>query len=525
MKKQLLLFASIFFINTAFSQSCQEALNKLNRYLEKYNGGYYGPIAVKDGIIYIAEAGQRSTTTAKIEKIKLAIIENKDLYIQCINDEKCFYNNVRNLNSSSVCFSTYPKKESLFLLPLINDFLNSYNKEKGFSSETVNVIAKNNVSTSSSSVAITENNIAKNASKTTILTEKPAAQKEISKTYTCISGDCNNGYGTKNYDIGNSYTGQFKNRRPDGEGTEIYNGTTYKGQFKNGLKDGEGTSIEKNGTTFKGNWENGHRDGEGTETNPDGITLKGNWDHTHLTGNGIETLPNGYYKTGKFKHYNCCPDKPKYYTKDNIEISRDKYEGLKNQYSVKENAEKVLAAQPKCTSGDCQNGYGVIRYSDGTKYFGMCKNGSCEGLGYFVEPDVTTYKYDDKDGRDPYGGLYSLKQVPVVTPGKISYGEWINGVKTRSFNNLEEFSNEVNKRNGAYQYSDGLYSINKSNMDAEAKQQKAEDDAAERAYYNNQMKNVSITPSSSSSNETTVKTTTITKSGNEIIDFKTVPKQ
>jgi hypothetical protein len=39
------------------------------------------------------------------------------------------------------------------------------------------------------------------------------------------------------------------------------------------------------------------------------------------------------------------------------------------------------------------------------------------------------------------------------------------------------------------------------------------------------MENVSFTPSSSSSNETTVKTTTITKSGNEIIDFKTVPKQ
>ncbi|HQZ26072.1 MAG TPA: hypothetical protein PLD18_12300 [Flavobacterium sp.] len=347
------------------------------------------------------------------------------------------------------------------------------------------------------------------------------------KTYTCISGDCNNGFGTKNYDIGNSYTGQFKNRSKDGEGTEIYNGTTYKGQFKNGFKDGEGTEIKKDGTTYKGQWKKGHREGEGTETNPDGITLTGNWNsHEDLEGNGIETLPNGYYMTAKYLYIG--QKNTKCFDNNNVEISRTQYDELKeNKYSAKKNDAKLLAAQPKCISGDCQNGYGVIRYSDGTKYFGMCKNGTYEGLGYVVAPDVTTYKYDDKDGRDPYGGLYSLKQVPVVTPGKVSFGEWKNGVNTRNFNNMDEFSGVVYRElNGEYShFMDYFFNTSMANSEAERKRIDRENEAAYGRELMKKMENVSITPSSSSSNETTVKTTTITKSGNEIIDFKTVSKQ
>lgn len=373
------------------------------------------------------------------------------------------------------------------------------------------------------------------------------------KTFTCISGDCKNGFGTKNYDIGHSYTGQFKNGRFHGEGTDIYDGITYKGQFKNGFKDGEGKMIKKDGTIYTGQWKNGSEDGEGTltkkdgttykgqwkkrlrqgegtETTSDGIIRSGNWDHDDLEGKGKETLPNGYYMTAKFLYIG--QKNTKCYDNNNNEISWTKYDELKNQFSIKENlrktAEAIEAATPKCITGDCKNGYGVMRYQDGTKYFGMWQNETYYGLGYVVEPDVTTYKYDDKDGRDPYGGLYSLKQVPVVTPGKVSYGDWKNGVRISFYDNVNDFTNAVCSQLPSYcgQFNEGgLYGIYKAKADAEAKQQKDEEDAAERAHYNKQIENVNMTPSSSSSNETTVKTTTVTKSGNEIIDFKTVPKQ
>ncbi|MBL0146501.1 MAG: hypothetical protein IPP48_12925 [Chitinophagaceae bacterium] len=197
---------------------------------------------------------------------------------------------------------------------------------------------------------------------------------------------------------------------------------------------------------------------------------------------------------------------------------------MKNDFSIKENAEKALAALPKCISGNCQNGYGVIKYSDGTKYFGMCKNGTYEGLGYFVAPDVTTYKYDDKDGRDPYGGVYSLKQVPVVTPGKVSFGEWKNGVNTRTFSENEFAIVVARELPGEIQFHDYLFNKNMAAMEAERKRIDKENEAAYGRELNKKMENVSMTPSSSS-NEKTIKTTTITKSGNEIIDFKTVPKK
>jgi hypothetical protein len=378
------------------------------------------------------------------------------------------------------------------------------------------------------------------------------------KTYTCISGDCTNGFGTYNWAKGETYTGDFKNSKRDGIGTytnskgevfagawknnewfekgcltgdcengigtEVYEGTTYIGQFKKGRSHGEGTSIQKNGTTFKGHWEKGLKKGEGTETNPDGISLTGNWDIVYIHGQGTETLPNGYYMKAKYTHLNWHKNE-KYYSKDNVEISRKEYsEKKESKYSIKENAEKALAAQPKCISGDCQNGYGVIRYNDGTKYFGMCKNGTYEGLGYVVAPDVTTYKYDDKDGRDPYGGLYSLKQVPVVTPGKVSFGEWKNGVNTRTFSENEFAIVVARELPGVRQFYDYLFNNNMASMEAERKRIARENEAAQGLELMKKMENVSITPSSSS-NETTVKTTTITKSGNEIIDFKTVPKQ
>jgi hypothetical protein len=375
----------------------------------------------------------------------------------------------------------------------------------------------------------------------------------------CMSGNCENGYGTYKWESG-VYVGDFKNFKrdgigtytnskgevfagawknhdwfergclngdcKDGFGTYVYEGTTYIGQFKNGRSHGEGTSIEKNGTTFKGHWEKGLKKGEGTETNPDGISLTGNWDSLFLRGQGTETLPNGYYMKAKFTQLNFTKNE-KYFSNENVEISWKEYSEMKeNKYSTKINAEKALAAQPQCISGDCQNGYGVIRYNDGTKYFGMCKNGTYEGLGYVVAPDVTTYKYDDKDGRDPYGGLYSLKQVPVVTPGKVSFGEWKNGVNTRTFNSMEEFSNVVARElPGRYEFNDYLFKTKIANMEAERKRIDRENEAAYGLELMKKMKNVSFTPSSSSSNETTVKTTTITKSGNEIIDFKTVPKQ
>ena len=51
----------------------------------------------------------------------------------------------------------------------------------------------------------------------------------------CISGDCENGYGTYTFASGDKYVGEFKDGRPQGKGTKIYaNGKVEEGRWENG---------------------------------------------------------------------------------------------------------------------------------------------------------------------------------------------------------------------------------------------------------------------------------------------------
>ena len=73
------------------------------------------------------------------------------------------------------------------------------------------------------------------------------------------------------------YTGGCKHGKADGFGTAV--GTdSYTGNFKNGFPDGEGKYAWKSGTWYDGNWKAGLFDGNGTfyklnETKPDSASL------------------------------------------------------------------------------------------------------------------------------------------------------------------------------------------------------------------------------------------------------------
>ena len=89
----------------------------------------------------------------------------------------------------------------------------------------------------------------------------------------CISGDCENGKGTKDYKSNpkGEYTGEFKNGKRDGKGTWKWeDGDYYIGTFKNDTFDGEGIWYEKNGDIYyKGGFKNNQFYGKGqlkTET-------------------------------------------------------------------------------------------------------------------------------------------------------------------------------------------------------------------------------------------------------------------
>ena len=70
----------------------------------------------------------------------------------------------------------------------------------------------------------------------------------------CISGDCENGYGTElNKRIGSKYVGEFKDSYQHGFGTLIFDsGNKYKGEFKNGSPNGQGTYTWPSGDKYVG---------------------------------------------------------------------------------------------------------------------------------------------------------------------------------------------------------------------------------------------------------------------------------
>lgn len=109
----------------------------------------------------------------------------------------------------------------------------------------------------------------------------------------CLSGDCQNGFGSKIYPDSSRFDGNFeKGFKKNGIYT-YKSGDTYEGSFTNNLRDGFGIYSYKNGETFKGLF----------------LKDKKEYGTYHFKNNDIYTgsfennLPNGYgvmkYKSGK----------------------------------------------------------------------------------------------------------------------------------------------------------------------------------------------------------------------------------
>ena len=96
----------------------------------------------------------------------------------------------------------------------------------------------------------------------------------------CISGDCENGYGTftwgKGEWEGDKYVGEWKDNKRHGIGTYTFaNGDKYVEEFNNNQKTGEGTCTYANGDKYVGEWKDGKSHGKGTFTLSDGGILEG----------------------------------------------------------------------------------------------------------------------------------------------------------------------------------------------------------------------------------------------------------
>ena len=78
----------------------------------------------------------------------------------------------------------------------------------------------------------------------------------------CLTGNCQNGFGTYVFDTGERYTGSFRDGLPEGKGTVIYpNGERYEGEMAKGWFNGQGTLYLVDGRDISGHWEDGKYQG------------------------------------------------------------------------------------------------------------------------------------------------------------------------------------------------------------------------------------------------------------------------
>lgn len=119
----------------------------------------------------------------------------------------------------------------------------------------------------------------------------------------CISGNCQNGYGTKKFNNG-LYEGNWLNGERSGKGTFAWQvGDVYEGGWLNDERTGEGRYTWPSGGVYEGGWVKGERTGEGTYTWDDGASTTGGYlnderhgRHAYIDENGKRRII--YYKNG-----------------------------------------------------------------------------------------------------------------------------------------------------------------------------------------------------------------------------------
>ncbi|MBA6152092.1 MORN repeat-containing protein [Gelidibacter maritimus] len=99
----------------------------------------------------------------------------------------------------------------------------------------------------------------------------------------CITGDCENGFGSILFENGDLFEGFFKNGQSTEGILKLSSGHSYIGAFANGKKfQGSGVLLFPNGDKYMGFWENGLRHGQGVYQFANGMEQAGIWNNDEL---------------------------------------------------------------------------------------------------------------------------------------------------------------------------------------------------------------------------------------------------
>jgi len=329
-----------------------------------------------------------------------------------------------------------------------------------------------------------------------------AAQTAISAQ--CLSGDCVNGQGVYKYPTGATYEGEWVNDKREGKG--IYrsaDGDVYEGTFVNDDKDGQGTYIWKSGTKYVGGFKNGKRGGFGIETFASGDVYEGNYVNDEKEGQGKYTLRNGSFYIGEYKNGK-RHGQGKFYNKPSNTYQEGQWQigdylagtspnPVQNNPSSQAPTGDVLG----CVSGNCVNGKGRFKFSQGDSYEGSFVNNKMEGKGTYIFKNGDKYVGAFKSGKRNGFGIFSYVDGEIYEGNYVDDKKEGQGKHTHASGSFYTGEYKNGKRHGQGEFhnkeknvivrglwQDGGYIpgtnavLNRKNAEATAK---AEADAADRA--------------------------------------------
>lgn len=206
---------------------------------------------------------------------------------------------------------------------------------------------------------------------------------------------------TIKWDNGESYSGQMKDGKRQGQGTFIWqNGQSYTGAWQNDLPEGRGSLRFANGDLYEGDIKAGV---------PEGFGIK------HFTASGDRY--EGQFKAGGIDGFGTYADKSgNRYTgqwQAGIKQGKGKYEWQGGQRYEGEWAQ------------DQPNGQGEIVFATGDRYVGTVKAGLPEGLGEKIFASSGDHYTGELSAGEAHGqGRYLWKN------GDVFQGAWVKGRKT-----------------------------------------------------------------------------------------------
>ncbi len=206
--------------------------------------------------------------------------------------------------------------------------------------------------------------------------------------------------GVRSYDNGDRYVGEYRKEKPHGQGTLTFaNGDRYVGSFGAGVEHGEGTWYGAGGGKREGRWARGNFmgsaggaapaplvaggtgcvvgncwNGTGRFIHDDGSEYVGSFRNGKPHGRGSLTYPDGRVDSGRWE------------------------EGKRWGRRVIATPSAVASWKAKkrkrsgCLSGDCVDGEGSYRWTDGSAYTGGFRDSRPHGQGVWKHPNGSRYE-------------------------------------------------------------------------------------------------------------------------------------